>query len=63
VRTSRAQRLRAVDEEFATIERLLKELRKRITDVAEEVRLAAHDAAGARRRVAARAFKTPVSSR
>lgn len=41
VKNSPGHRLKAVDEHFARIERLLKELRKRIADVAEEVRLAA----------------------
>jgi hypothetical protein len=41
VKRSPIRILTAVDEQFARIERLLKELRKRIADVAEDVRLAA----------------------
>jgi len=38
---SPARRLKAVDDQFARIERLIKELRTRLADVAEEVRIAA----------------------
>jgi hypothetical protein len=41
VRKSIPVRLSAIEEQFASIEKLLKELRKRIEKVAEDVRIAA----------------------
>jgi chromosome segregation ATPase len=40
VRKSVPVRLSAIEEQFASIEKLLKELRKRIENVAEDVRIA-----------------------
>jgi hypothetical protein len=40
VRKSNPVRLSAIEEQFASIEKLLKELRKRIENVAEDVRIA-----------------------
>jgi hypothetical protein len=40
VRKSIPVRLSAIEEQFASIEKLLKELRKRIENVAEDVRIA-----------------------
>jgi hypothetical protein len=40
VRKSIPVRLSAIEEQFASIEKLLKELRKRIESVAEDVRIA-----------------------
>jgi hypothetical protein len=41
VKKSIAVRLSTIEEQFASIEKLLKELRKRIENVAEDVRIAA----------------------
>jgi hypothetical protein len=41
VKKSIPVRLSAIEEQFASIEKLLKELRKRIENVAEDVRIAA----------------------
>ena len=46
VKNSPASRLKAVEDHFAHIERLIKELRKRFTDLAEEVRIAADQLGG-----------------
>jgi NifB/MoaA-like Fe-S oxidoreductase len=45
VRKSIPVRLSAIEEQFASIEKLLKELRKRIENVAEDVRIATGAAA------------------
>jgi chromosome segregation ATPase len=40
---STARRLKAVEDHFARIEQLIKELRKQFTDLAEEVRIVAEE--------------------
>jgi RNA processing factor Prp31 len=44
VKKSIAVRLSTIEEQFASIEKLLKELRKRIENVAEDVRIATNAA-------------------
>lgn len=46
VKNSPVSRLKAVEDHFAHIERLIKELRKRFADLAEEVRIAADQLGG-----------------
>ena len=48
MRKSIPVRLSAIEEQFASIEKLLKELRKRIENVAEDVRIAASATIGQR---------------
>lgn len=49
VENSCIKRLHAAEERLAEIERLLRAVRKRLADAAEDVRIAAHAAARARK--------------